>query len=844
MQRFILLLLVLSTYSCGTFGQSSNSSQRPLTPDDLSRLEELARPFAFTMAISPDGETVAFGLTRAAFSSEHFGFQLGDLNRQDVWIARASDGRAQNITKGETDDAGFWGPKWSPDGRYLAMLSTRGGNIRVWVWNKQSGILEMLSKRGSPWINLEWVSNDEVALSALPEGAKPALFETDHGVARLTSENWTKAWKGREPTANVLESGIELSTEGRTQEQLLFVNVVTKKQHIVATGLQFQDLRLSPDRRFLAFQRQVGVWRPDPNQIPETHYVHELYELDTVRIGEGNVAQAMAGVSDVFSGRVGWSEDSSQLAVIGYSALKHTTEDAQVFRCVVKQATCRTASRKLSVTGPYRANRVGSRGVVGRGFLWYGENNILIYGSLQSATPEPTQQPMKWWAVDVEGNPREFFDGPIGAPTQFLAQSTGGGLVGVIRGDVWTIDGNGQLTRNLTAKSGEKISSIVWPESWATSIQAAGRELVVGVQRKSTVELYALDLASGAMSPMEKPSADAELAAYDPKARLSVLAAINRTGSYLWLKKLRQEASLVLEMNAFLRDVYEGDLQRIEYRGLDGQTLNGWIILPFDYRAGKTYPVVAYVYSGISYGDTPPVLFPSTHINDTAFLNLQLLASHGYVVLLPSMPAPPLGEEQDTYLELTKGVLPAVDKLIESGIADPKRVGVMGHSYGGFSTYGLITQTNRFGAAVSLAGPCDWLSIYGTFELRNRYTPFVHEDLFRIVQTEANMGNPPWKDSSRYFRNSPINFVDRVRTPLMIIQGDLDYVGIQQGEEFFTALYRQNKRARFVRYWGEDHVFESPANIRDMWQQIYTWLDEFLMKPEDKKPSKGDKSER
>ncbi|HET8670967.1 MAG TPA: prolyl oligopeptidase family serine peptidase, partial [Candidatus Saccharimonadales bacterium] len=90
------------------------------------------------------------------------------------------------------------------------------------------------------------------------------------------------------------------------------------------------------------------------------------------------------------------------------------------------------------------------------------------------------------------------------------------------------------------------------------------------------------------------------------------------------------------------------------------------------------------------------------------------------------------------------------------------------------------------------------------------------------------MGSAPWEDVGRYLRNSPLFYVERVQTPLLIIQGDLDYVAMQQGEQFFTALYRQGKRARFARYWGEDHVFQSPANVRDMWQQIYAWLDEHL----------------
>lgn len=89
------------------------------------------------------------------------------------------------------------------------------------------------------------------------------------------------------------------------------------------------------------------------------------------------------------------------------------------------------------------------------------------------------------------------------------------------------------------------------------------------------------------------------------------------------------------------------------------------------------------------------------------------------------------------------------------------------------------------------------------------------------------MGGAPWEDATRYLRNSPIFYVDRVETPLMIMQGDMDYVAMQQGEEFFMSLYRQGKRADFVRYWGEGHVLQSPANIVDFWQRIFAWFEEF-----------------
>jgi dipeptidyl aminopeptidase/acylaminoacyl peptidase len=186
-------------------------------------------------------------------------------------------------------------------------------------------------------------------------------------------------------------------------------------------------------------------------------------------------------------------------------------------------------------------------------------------------------------------------------------------------------------------------------------------------------------------------------------------------------------------------------------------------------------------------------------------------------------------------MELPKGVLPAVDKAIEMGIADPKRLGVMGQSFGGYSTLGLITDTNRFQAAVSTAGFSDLLSWYGSMDTRFRYEDYPLDwPLPAAALEDSNdfrFRNPPWRDAGRYLRNSPISYVDRVETPVLIIHGDMDFVSIQQSEEYFLSLYRQNKRARFIRYWGEGHVLDSPANVRDMWRQIFAWFDEYLKKP-------------
>jgi dipeptidyl aminopeptidase/acylaminoacyl peptidase len=100
-------------------------------------------------------------------------------------------------------------------------------------------------------------------------------------------------------------------------------------------------------------------------------------------------------------------------------------------------------------------------------------------------------------------------------------------------------------------------------------------------------------------------------------------------------------------------------------------------------------------------------------------------------------------------------------------------------------------------------------------------------DMDETEKFQPAMGNPPWKDFSRYIRNSPIYYVDRVKTPLLMIHADLDSISMTQAEEFFASLYRQGKTAELVRYWGESHVIGSPSNVRDQWSRIFAWLDEY-----------------
>jgi dipeptidyl aminopeptidase/acylaminoacyl peptidase len=326
------------------------------------------------------------------------------------------------------------------------------------------------------------------------------------------------------------------------------------------------------------------------------------------------------------------------------------------------------------------------------------------------------------------------------------------------------------------------------------------------------------------------------VAGYLPRRR-TVLA--QRRGSEL-AAVARSGAIQLLRLNAHLDDVARPVHRLIRYRSTDGDSLNAILVLPVGYEPGRRYPMITFVYAGSVYSDTLQAL---TRPDQAFFFNPLLLASHGFAVLFPSMPAPPLGGAGvDKMHIIPAGVLPAVDKAIEVGVADPERLAVMGHSYGGYSTLALATATRQFQSAIAVSPISNLLTQYGAFRPWDRVRDDTHLNMADPKQAEAGQnqtGGPPWDFLWRYLKNSPVLFVDRVETPVMLVQGSHDTQSTLASEEFFTGLYRLGKRGRFVRYWGEGHVFESPANIRDYWQQVFAWLDETLAIRERPVPSAG-----
>jgi dipeptidyl aminopeptidase/acylaminoacyl peptidase len=313
-----------------------------------------------------------------------------------------------------------------------------------------------------------------------------------------------------------------------------------------------------------------------------------------------------------------------------------------------------------------------------------------------------------------------------------------------------------------------------------------------------------------------------------PEPDSAIKLQTSETGRIYETDSAGHETTIFPELNPQLKEIEAAHSQNFEYKSLTGETLHAHLILPHGYVPGRRYPTIVWVYAGdIHKGDDTP---PRPGDSSLSFLNGMVLTGQGYAVLKPSMPISPAGIPGDPMLHLNDGVDPAVDRAIAMGIVDPDRLALMGHSYGGYSVFGLLTETHRYGAAVALMGVSDLATMYGESASLARYSdPEVAASFgpFMAEWEQLRMGVPPWVDPERYIRNSPLFAADKITTPVLIFAGDLDNLPIQS-EAMFTALRRQGKRAEFVRYLGEGHWLESPANLIDMWQRIFEWLDGYL----------------
>ena len=251
----------------------------------------------------------------------------------------------------------------------------------------------------------------------------------------------------------------------------------------------------------------------------------------------------------------------------------------------------------------------------------------------------------------------------------------------------------------------------------------------------------------------------------------------------------------------------------IHYKSFDGKIISAYLQLPFNLKADSSNPAIIFPHGG-----------PTGQTIDNWNRWANALAARGYIVLMPN----PRGStgfgiefQKATYQDLGGGDLKdeiaGLEWLMQTGYVDAKKVGVFGGSYGGYMTLMLASkEAARFTAAVDLFGPLDW------------YSMMKHSDP-SLQQYIVSLLGDPEKDRKVYEDTSPIKYVEQIKAPMLVLQGENDpRVPKEETEQVISILRKRGNVVDVVYYPDEGHGFDKAEHQIDAGRRIVDWFDKYL----------------
>ena len=253
----------------------------------------------------------------------------------------------------------------------------------------------------------------------------------------------------------------------------------------------------------------------------------------------------------------------------------------------------------------------------------------------------------------------------------------------------------------------------------------------------------------------------------------------------------------------------------LDYTSAKGNKLQAAMFLPANYEPGKKYPTVVYIYEKLSQG-----LHTYSVPNATRAFNPAVYTGRGYVVLQPDI----VYTLNDPGMSAVWSVVPAVEAAIATGIVDRENIGIHGHSWGGYQTAFLVTQTKLFKSAIAGAPLTNMVSMYGSV--------YWNSGTFDGAIFESSQGRflgGYWDNTDAYIRNSPVFHATKLETPLLLMHNDQDgAVPFNQGLEYYNVLRRMGKEVAMLQYVGENHGVSKPANQKDYTIRMREFFDHHL----------------
>ena len=388
-----------------------------------------------------------------------------------------------------------------------------------------------------------------------------------------------------------------------------------------------------------------------------------------------------------------------------------------------------------------------------------------------------------------------------------IAFSASPGVTSGDKNDLILMDLATKRTSNLTVSLPDSVGGATW--------SADGRSLHFSQGLRAYNHLFRISASGGEPQALTSGLGFGRGFSFSPDGKWLAFSKndVNAPGD-VWVRSAGggNEKQLT-DLNPHIRDYDISKTEVITWASsADGIEIEGVLTYPLDYQPGTRYPMIMSIHGG-----------PTGRSGHSFNARNQVFAANGYAILQPN----PRGSSgygmeflRGNYMDwggkdFHDDDMSGADKVIEMGVVDSNRMVVMGGSYGGFSTFWAITQTDRFKAAIGHAAISDWYSFYGQTDI----PAYLH----------WGFGGHIWETRETFEKFSPYNFVQNVVTPILITHGERDMrVPIAQAEQYYTVLKKAGKEVEFLRYPREGHGIREPNHVIDLVGRQLEWFDSHL----------------
>jgi dipeptidyl aminopeptidase/acylaminoacyl peptidase len=786
------VIAILAAAAClhvsSAIAQSRTAHSSPLSLEDLMKTEFFVGPGA----ISPDGNFLAFSTVTPAGLAE-----LAERTPNNTVVAaKGYWGTSFRIINTRDDSelplsprlkALGQNPSWSPDGKTLAFFADSEHGRQLWSWSVETRQARLLTSRLAAGRRIVWSPNSLVVFaglepSASSEGAS-SLVHNDGNLAADSSGAMPKVFRSDEAQATFPN----LPRWNSSSRQALFklyelsaIDIKTGNSTYLApiSGGGLADLTLSPDGAHLAFSGAPKA----PLSADPSDATRDLMIVDTN--GARGPFVVAPGFSKSSYSTLRWAPDSKRIAFYSKDRIKSkSSASAQAgFLSVAAWEDGRIHLEAWSELPPVQD------------FLWSSAANSLL-------------------AIDASGG-------------------------------LWSLNRGKQTPISLTQSNSQiKVRSIVadWDRATFLSPDSGVSAIILATNPKSQNDsFWKINLRDGKLVKLQEEQRQYGVVETGQAVREVLFNSRNNSIYYV-----SQDASVppevyrtcicsnstpkrVTHVNAAL-DRYSFGIGRIvSYRSsAGGEDLMGALILPPGYENHLPLATIVEVYPHSAINGREDMIREFGSAQVYANFPVQYFVTRGYAVFFPTFSAGGPGQQggiPQRMRGVLNGVMPAIDKVIDMGIADRGRIGVSGHSYGGYSTLSLLVQTKRFKAGVMLSGASDLTSHFLSMSVDTANMPGAEVN----GGTRDDIGGTPWTVPESYRQNSPIWYLDRIETPLLILHGEKDEISPIQAEEVFVGLTQLHKRVEYRRYPGENHVFFREASVKDALDSMMRWFDTYL----------------